>query len=316
MLECTACRVAVAHHDRRHRLAHRGLERLLEAGVDLDEIGDGADDTVHSVEPLHAGVGPDLVEGEAECLGPSGPPVDLGGRGPDRVGRRRRCGLGLGETFGGRVEGGDETVLGLGLLGEAATQLVGLLSPLDLCGLEGGHLLVESSSFSFGTSDRVTDRTQLTTDLGSTTGDVGDEAVAFVVERLLLDDQLLLALDQLVDLGSECHRSLFDHGQLVADLGPFGLQTGHEIVGEGGAAVTLEAPATLGQHRGEAQAAFTQRLVPRQCVTDVVADRSQTGFGRHDADVEFGQLGADLRVVLTQAGPLGLARLETLTPVP
>ena len=66
------------------RLAGRGLDRGLPAGIDLDEVEQRADHAVDVGESLGAGAGARLVERERQRLGPSRPRVAVAVGGAER----------------------------------------------------------------------------------------------------------------------------------------------------------------------------------------------------------------------------------------
>ena len=77
-LECTTSRGAAVDDDRIERFARGGFERRLPAGLDRNQIEQGAEHTFDLGQPGRTTAGSGLNEGEGECLGSGNPSVVFG----------------------------------------------------------------------------------------------------------------------------------------------------------------------------------------------------------------------------------------------
>ena len=77
-LECTPSRGAAVDDDRIERIARGGFERRLPAGLDCDQIEQGAEHTFDLGQPGRTTAGSGLIEGEGKCLGSGNPSVVFG----------------------------------------------------------------------------------------------------------------------------------------------------------------------------------------------------------------------------------------------
>ncbi len=305
---------AVDHH-RAQGLAHRGFHGRFPAGVDVDQVEQGADDALDLGEALGARSGPGLVEREGQRLGSGGPRMALA------VGRSQR---GIG--FGHLGLGGDPSGLGLA---EASHQ--GRLGRLGGGGLRPQALRLDLQAIQLLAQGRAPgrrpgqlgvaalearpQRRQLAAGLRGPAGGGGHAVGPLLVVGGARRLQRPLGHRELLRLGGELRGLGIGLGQLGAEAGGLGLQGGdHGLVDEG-APLALDTAAALGEHGHQTASALAQRLEAHERVAQVVAaDVAQLGLRREDGRVELGEAAPQQRLLVRElrAGRLavGEAPLE------
>ncbi len=296
-------RVDAVDHHRSERLTGRRLDGGLPAGVDVDEVEQGADDAADRGEALGAGARAGLVEGQAQGLGARGPGVAVavgGTEGGLGVGDLR---LGLDAVLLGRLQPLDQRRLRrLGLRGLGA-QALGL-------GVEASELVVErgqpcphAGELHLAPLDAGTQGGQLAARLGSAARGCGDALGPLLLVGGTGVGERGLGACQLLGLRGERLDLLVGVGELGGEAGGVGLERGDDGLVDEGAPLAVDAAPALGEHGGEAPRLLAQRLEAHERVAEVVAaDVAKLALGGEHRGVELGE-GAAEQVLL--GGELG-----------
>ncbi len=239
---------AVDHH-RGQRLAGGGLERGLPAGIDLDQVEQGAEHAVDGGQPLGPRRRAGLVQRERQRFGP-GPPrvqVGLGGAvGGLGLGQRR---LGVGSPLLGPVERLDQRQLGRLGRGDVGAQALGVLGQAG--GLVGEHVEPgpHAGHLALAPLGALAQRGQLAPHLRGPPARGGHAVGPLELEAVALGGQRRLGLGQLERLGLEQRSLGLGLGELGLQSGGLGLERGDDALVDEGAAVAVDAASALGQQR-------------------------------------------------------------------
>ncbi len=277
--------------------AHRGLERRLPTGVDVDQLGNGAGHLDPPGEALGAGAGPSLIEGRSQGIGSGGPGVASGVGGP-------QAGLAPGPlVLGSRPLVGRRLLPGAGLVVPAPAQVeaLGQLLALDL---QQPPTLLERLGPQPGAGELGVGPLQGRPQAGRRRPRL-PQPCARPARRLRslppararpeagqLGGQVGLALDQALDLGRQAGGRLLGGRQLGGHPAGLVLQGRHHRLVDRCGPVARHPPAPLGQHGGQAPGLLPQPLRPgHQLGQPVGPGRHQLPLGGLGRQIEAGQLG-------------------------
>ena len=283
----------IGDHDGRQRFAERRLDRGLPPAVDAHEVEQRAEHAVETAESRRAGAGVGGVEDERRAsTRPSA--ADSCSAAAWRAATSalvlagRRLEVRLPPVRCRRASGDSTSSQAWQSCCRAAARISSPAMPLgQLVGAVAGTRQLVAGTIGGGTS-----RAQLATDLGD--GARRRRCRRRVEQRqhaLAGGGELLLVELEVDQLGLQLVDAPAHDGELVGVAGGVGLEAGDHVGVEQLAAIALQRPPALGDHRAEATCPLAQLLDQHEAVADVVvAPRGQLGAGRQDVGVERREL--------------------------